>query len=270
MDSSWSYGSSSSISTPFEFLPRLLTEHPGIQSLPGCFALRRRPLILFYLSTRRLALVGAVLFTGLCLGVLGVGGSERQRSEAIEPLSDLLVVLDPGHGGEDRGVCYFPSDLIEKEINLDMAFRLRHELERVGARVLITRREDTFVSLDERADLANAAGADLFLSLHVNRIPGHPECYGAQTFYFPGSAEGERLAKLLQEELIKIDPENYRSPLPGSYRVLRLTTMPGALVEIGFMTNARDRGLIATDEYRDRVASAIVQGVIRFVQESPH
>ena len=107
------------------------------------------------------------------------------------------------------------------------------------------------------------------MSLHVNRIPGHPDCFGAQTFYFPGSEEGERLAQLLQEELIKIDPENYRSPLPGNYGVLRLTTMPGALVEIGFMTSARDRELIATTVYRDQVAMAITQGVIRLFTESP-
>lgn len=240
--------------------------------MPGCFTLLKRPLILFYVSTRRLALTSGVLFTILCVGVLGVVGSEHHRTETILPLSELLVVLDPGHGGDDRGVCYFPSDLIEKEINLNMAFRLRDELERAGARVLVTRTDDTFLSLDERAEMANAAGADLFLSLHVNRIPGHPDCFGAQTFYFPGSAEGEQLAKLLQEELIKIDPENDRSSLPGSYRVLRLTTMPGALVEIGFMTNARDRGLIATEEYRDRVTSAIVQGVIRYRQDhlEPH
>lgn len=164
------------------------------------------------------------------------------------PLQGLLIALDPGHGGIDRGVCHFPDELIEKEINLDMATRLKAVLETAGAQVLLTRAEDASLSLDERAEAANRAGAHLFLSLHVNRIPGHPECFGAQTFYFPGSADGERLATIIQEELIKADPENYRNPLPGSYRVLRLTTMPGALVEIGFMTNERDRQLMATDD----------------------
>lgn len=183
------------------------------------------------------------------------------------PLENVLIVLDPGHGGEDRGVCHFPDDLIEKEINLDVALRLKGELEKAGARVLLTRDEDTFVSLDERAKVANDAQADVFLSLHVNRIPGHPDCFGAQTFFFPGSEEGKRFAQFLQEELLKIDPENYRSPLAGAYRVLRLTTMPGALVEIGFMTNARDRQLIAGEEYRDQVSVAITRGVIRFLSD---
>lgn len=210
----------------------------------------------------------SVLVALLCLSAFGVVSSDRLTLGPATPLDDLLIVLDPGHGGDDRGVCYFPSDLIEKEINLDMAFRLRDHLEKAGAQVLFTRTDDTFISLDERAAFANEAGADLFISLHVNRMPGHPDCFGAQTFYFPGSKEGERLAQFLQEELIQMDPENYRSPLPGSYRVLRLTTMPGALVEIGFMTNARDRQLIATAEYRERVAMAIAQGVVRYVTES--
>ncbi len=175
-----------------------------------------------------------------------------------------MIVVDPGHGGEDRGVCYFPQDLIEKEINLDVARRMAARFEAAGARVILTREEDAFISLDERAAAANEAGADLFLSVHTNRIPGHPECFGAQTFYHPSSEEGKRLAELVQEELLKIDTENYRSALPGDYRVLRLSKMPGVIVEIGFMTNERDRRLIATETYRDRVADAVVRGAIRF------
>src|SRR5690554_6599893 len=132
--------------------------------------------------------MGGVLAAALCLGVFGGIGSERLPSKAPQPssspLDGLLVVLDPGHGGDDRGVCHFSDDLIEKEINLDMAFRLKEELERAGADVALTRSDDTFISLDQRAEMANAAGAHLFLSLHVKRIPGHPDCFGAQTFYF--------------------------------------------------------------------------------------
>ena len=254
--------------------------------------MRNRPVFLFFISRRRLALIG-VLFAGFfCLSLLLGGASALMNSEialqwpvigpprgaqtgkppelppellSARPLQGLVIAVDPGHGGSDRGVCHFPDELIEKEINLDMAGRLKTLLEAAGAQVLLTRAEDTYLSLDERAEAANKAGAHLFLSLHVNRIPGHPECFGAQTFYFPGSPDGERLAALIQEELIKADPENYRDPLPGSYRVLRLTTMPGALVEIGFMTNERDRALMATDEYRNRIAQAIMLGVIRFV-----
>lgn len=255
---------------------------------------RQRQAFFLAVSARRLVFLASVFICCFCLGALlgasellggsfallkglgrpATGSGPGQPVLELPPgplangvLKDLLIVLDPGHGGADRGVCHFPDDLIEKEINLDMANRVRAVLEAAGARVLLTRADDVFLSLDDRARAANEAGAHLFLSLHVNRIPGHPECFGAQTFYFPGSTQGERLASIIQEELIKVDPENYRDPLPGSYRVLRLTTMPGALVEIGFMTNARDRELIATEAYRDRIARAIAAGVARYVAE---
>lgn len=173
--------------------------------------------------------------------------------------------VDAGHGGEDRGVCYFEAGLIEKEVNLEMAFRLARALEAEGAAVFMTRSDDTFISLEERARLGNEFGADLFISMHVNRIPGHPDCFGAQTFYFPSSVEGRRLAYLIQEELLRIDPENYRQPMPGRFAVLRQSEMPGALVEIAFMTNERDRQLLQEAQYRERVIAAIVEGIHRYV-----
>lgn len=181
------------------------------------------------------------------------------------PLYGVHVVVDPGHGGADRGACHFPSSLIEKEINLDMALRLEEALRQADAVVSLTRRDDTFISLDDRARFANERGADLFISLHVNRFPSS-DCYGAQTFYLPSSEEGRRLALLIQEELLDVYPPNYRRALPGDYRVLRESQMPAALVEIGFVTSPVDRELMAQTDYRDQVAAAIVEACIRFVR----
>lgn len=183
------------------------------------------------------------------------------------PLTSYKIVVDAGHGGEDRGVCHEPEGLVESEINLDMAMRLKDALIAQGAEVFLTRSEDVYMSLDARAEAANQSGADILVSLHVNRIPGHPECFGAQTFYFPNSQEGKRLAETLQEELLKIDPENYRAPLTGSFKVLRLAKMPGALVEIGFLTNERDRQLIQGEEYRNKVTDAVVKGIMRYFEQ---
>lgn len=216
------------------------------------------------MRTRVLVKRPAALFAGgvvaLALAViLAVGGAERGV------LHGITVVVDPGHGDHDKGVCHFPSDLIEKEINLDMAERLVRALEASGALVALTRTDDTFLDLDERAEIANNLNADLFISLHSNRIPRHPECFGAQTFYHPNSEPSKRLALIVQEELRGVDPENYRQALPGDYRVLRRSTMPGVLVEVGFLTNARDRSLIATSKYRDDIAAAVVAGILRYV-----
>jgi len=183
-------------------------------------------------------------------------------------LSGLVVAVDAGHGGQDRGACFLAEGLVEKEINLDVAGRVGERLERLGARVVMVRSDDAFVELDERAKVANEAAADVLVSIHVNRIPGHPDCYGAQVFYFPGREASERLAALIQEELVAVDPDNYRRALPGEYRILRLAQMPAAIVEIGFITNERDRGLLASSEYRDRVAGAIVSGIARFALET--
>lgn len=189
----------------------------------------------------------------------------QQPPVVLGPLHGVHIVVDPGHGGHDRGACHLPSALIEKEINLDMALRLEWALQKAGAAVSLTRRDDRFVTLDDRARFANELEADLFISLHVNRYPSS-DCFGAQTFHLPGSEESRALALLIQEELLKIYPPNYRQALPGDYAVLRNTRMPAALVEIGFITSPVDRTLMAQEDYREQVATAIVAACIRFVQ----
>lgn len=180
------------------------------------------------------------------------------------PLVGVAVVIDPGHGGIDQGACHFPSELIEKEINLDMALRLERELLKAGATVFVTRRDDTFLTLDERSRIANEHNADLFLSLHVNRFPS-ADCFGAQTFYVPESDSSRTFARLIQEELLNVYPPNYRQALPGNFRVLRGTRMPAVLVEIGFVTSPVDRQLLQQSDYRDKVAVALVAGCVRFL-----
>lgn len=222
---------------------------------------RVRPLFFAAIRLRKLFLLAASAALALAGVLYAVQASQRPG-----PLQGVRIAVDAGHGGEDRGVCYLDLGLIEKEINLDMARRLAAALEAAGATVFLTRTDDTFVPLAERAARANAFGAGLFISLHVNRIPGHPECFGAQTFYYPDSGEGRRLAELIQAELLAVDPENYRQAMAGRYAVLRQSEMPGALVEIAFMTNARDRALLQQESYRERVTAAIVQGIVRYVR----
>lgn len=195
----------------------------------------------------------------------GPPGTHGDADGTMGPLRGIHVVVDAGHGGHDRGACHFPSALIEKEINLDMALRLESALRQANATVSLTRRDDTFLTLDERAQFANERNADLFISLHVNRYPSS-DCFGAQTFYLPTSEEGRRLALLIQEELRPVYPANYRQALPGDFRVLRHTQMAAALVEIGFVTSPVDRELMAQSDYRDQVAASIVKACIRFVR----
>lgn len=205
---------------------------------------------------------GIVGLVALFVTVVSTAAALTNQS-AAPPLAGWVIVVDPGHGGADRGACHFGDGLIEKQINLDMAFRLEERLHGLGARVHLTRTDDRFVTLDDRAHMANELRAHLLISLHVNRYPS-PVCFGAQAFYHPQSEEGKRLALLVQDELLQVDPANYRQALPGNYRVLRLATMPGVLVEIGFITHEGDRRQLADFKYRDRVAEAVATGVVRF------
>ncbi len=211
------------------------------------------------LDRKTTLMAGGVIVVALA-ALLTVVGAERGA------LYGYTIVIDPGHGDHDRGVCHFPKDLIEKEINLDMAHRLQRMLRAQGALVALTRTDDTFLSLDERAEIANDLKADFLISIHTNRIPKHPECFGAQTFYHPSSDESKMLAITVQEALREVDPENYRQALPGDYRVLRRSAMPSILVEVGFLTNARDRSLIATSKYRDDIALGVVAGLVRYLE----
>ncbi|NLJ81468.1 MAG: N-acetylmuramoyl-L-alanine amidase CwlD, partial [Firmicutes bacterium] len=90
---------------------------------------------------------------------------------------------------------------------------------------------------------------------------------GAQTFYFEGQEEGENLARALQTELVKNLGPNHRLARPGNYRVLRDTTMPAALVEVGFLSNPREARLLAEESYQRKVAAAIFAGILRYYDQ---
>jgi N-acetylmuramoyl-L-alanine amidase len=182
-------------------------------------------------------------------------------------LSGWLIAVDAGHGGHDKGAWFPQQGLVEKDVNLAVAKELGQVLHDVSAAVILTRHGDTFVDLSERARMANAADAQLFVSIHVNRFPADPSCCGAQVFYADSPAS-KQLGIMVQAQLIAIDPQNRRKALPGDYKVLRDTRMPAILVEIGFATNARDRTLIMNPRYRQDVAKAIRDGIIEFSQWS--
>ena len=178
--------------------------------------------------------------------------------------SRLKVAVDAGHGGSDIGAWYPQFGLVEKDINLSVAKTLVRQLEDQGFSAFLIRDDDVYIELGERADLANRARADIFVSIHVNRFPQDTRCRGAQAFYQRGSAYGQQLAVFVQEELRKVAPTNDRKAIAADFKVLRETHMPGVLVEIGFATNAHDRQLIMDPGYRNAVAAAICRAIVRY------
>ncbi len=213
------------------------------------------------------------------------------------------VVLDPGHGGHDTGTIG-PSGLLEKDVVLDVALRLGMLIEeRMGAEVIYTRRDDSFVPLDQRTALANEKQADLFLSIHANA--GSPSVSGPETYYLNLSntaadlavaarenATSERTIHELQtmiEQIARKDKADesrefatrmqaamYKDMRKANSRitdrgvrrapfvVLIGAAMPSVLSEIDFLSNPRDERLLKREDYRQRLAEALYKGLSQY------
>jgi N-acetylmuramoyl-L-alanine amidase len=192
------------------------------------------------------------------------------------PLSGRIIVLDPGHGGPDGGAV--GGDVLEKEIALKVAAKLRDYLQQQGALVLMTREMDSDLAdkdtrgysrrkvedLRRRVALINESEADLFISIHLNAIPS-PRWRGAQTFYYGSLIENERIAKFIQAELrSNLENTNRVAKMIDTVYLLKYAKKPGALVEVGFLSNPQERELLASDHYQTKLAASIYKGILRY------
>lgn len=185
------------------------------------------------------------------------------RSGAALP--GKVVVLDPGHGGADRGAT--GHGLEEASIVEDLAARLEGRLTAVGVRTLLTRGPDNRPTDAERAQFANDAAADLIISLHVDRaVSAHP--HGVASYHFGAgrgttSTVGEQLASLVQREVVaRTDLLDCRIH-EKTWEILRLTRMPALRLELGHVTHPGDAARLADPAFRDTVAEAILVAVQR-------
>ena len=203
-----------------------------------------------------------------------VGGSPHamRDSEAITragaTLAGKLLIIDPGHGSGDHGG--HEGSLDEGALTYDLASRIEGRLAAAGATAFLTRGPDalTAPSEVERAHFANAAGADLVISLHVDAHP-NPAASGIATFYYGSdrfghrSSTGERFADLVQREICaRTDLVSCRIH-PMTWDLLRRTRMPAVRIEVGYLTNPGDAARLADPAFRDVVAEAVVVAVQR-------
>lgn len=198
------------------------------------------------------------------------------------PLSGQTIVLDPGHGGPDGGAV--GSDKTqEKDIALEVVKTLRNYLEQSGAEVYLTREEDTDLAdkntkglsrrkaedIRKRVEFINTHDADFFLTVHLNAIPS-PRWKGAQTFYYPKSEDGKHLAKMIQAEIKRNLENTNRTELAiNNLYLLKNAEIPGALVEIGFLSNEEELALLKNGTYQRQMAASIYEGILRYVTEEP-
>ena len=173
--------------------------------------------------------------------------------------NNLLVVIDAGHGGYDNGAAF--EGRLEKDDNLRLALAVQKQLEAMGLGVLMTRTEDIFIPLPERADIANQAGADLFVSLHRNSYTEHtPSSHGVENIiYLTAPKAAEHMAQTVLAEVVQVGVQGDRGVTRGNYYVLRRTTMPAMLLEMGFIIDPEDNRLF--DEKLEDYAAAIARGI---------
>ncbi|MFI9640378.1 N-acetylmuramoyl-L-alanine amidase [Micromonospora sp. NPDC051925] len=211
------------------------------------------------------------------LGRKVVGGRPQwlRESDAIRQSGPTLVgrtvVIDPGHGGDDPGVVVPDGTLRWTEADLvhDLASRLEGRLAAAGVRVQLTRgpAPRTCLPDTDRAELANSLGADVFISLHTD---GHanPAADGVATYHYGTdngvtSATGERLAGLVQREIVARTGLRDCRTHAKAWDLLRLTRMPAVRVEVGYLTSPQDQARLVDPRFRDRVVEAIVAAVQR-------
>lgn len=175
------------------------------------------------------------------------------------------VAIDPGHGGKDPGAS--ANGLVEKEVVLDVSLMVRDYLKDSGINVVMTRQSDWYPSLDGRVAIAQKGKADAFVSVHANAFMS--SATGVETFYYAaGMTDRERksyhLAKFINDRLYKAMDMNNRGVKNAGYRVIKATTLPSVLTEIGFLTNDNDARKLKTQHYREEAAQAIALGIIDY------
>jgi N-acetylmuramoyl-L-alanine amidase len=198
--------------------------------------------------------------------------------------SFTVVVLDPGHGGQDSGAMC--GGVLEKDLTLDVARRVDRLLEAEGIATLMTRLGDTYVSLADRAAFANRVSNCIFISIHFNE-DNLPVSSGVETYYaahqitggsFLASwlpflwralsespnSESQNLAGFVQKALVARTHAADRGTKPGQFFVITNVTSPAALVEGGFLTNTEDISKLASAEYREQIAAAVADGILRY------
>lgn len=207
-------------------------------------------------------------------------GTESVLSEQVSRKKEQpVVVIDPGHGGNDPGKIGIDGSL-EKDINLEIAGRLAAYLEQSDVKVIMTRDEDTGLyhaedtrkktaDMKNRCAKINESGADLAVSIHQNSY--HEEAIsGGQVFYYQDSSKGKQLAGLLQERFDYVLGEDNRrlAKANHSYYLLLHVKCPIVIVECGFLSNRKEAALLQKEEYQDRLAWTIHMGIMEYLNQS--
>ena len=192
--------------------------------------------------------------------------------ESMAETADRIVVLDAGHGGSDPGKIGV-NNALEKDINLSIVLKVKTLLEEKGITVILTREDENGLyqesdtnkkrsDMQKRCQIIADSKCSIAVSIHQNSY--HEEgVAGPQVFYYATSTQGQQLATIIQNELIEqLAPEKKRTAKPNdSYYLLKKAICPSVIVECGFLSNWNEATLLVTEEYQQKVAEAVCEGI---------
>jgi N-acetylmuramoyl-L-alanine amidase len=176
----------------------------------------------------------------------------------------IVVVIDPGHGGKDPGAIGLRG-LQEKNVILPISKKIADILEKKGIQVVMTRDSDYFVDLGPRVEIADRANANLFVSIHANSMPANrTDVNGLETYYY---SSGQGLARAIHSSVLQNVDIRDRRVRKARFYVLRKSSMPSVLVEVGFVTGVVDSPRLGTTAYQNQMAEAIARGILQYIQQ---
>ena len=233
------------------------------------------------LNKKRITLILSGIFLSVFVFILTTGNAEEQNkyiSTVSLPASGKTIVIDAGHGVPDEGA-QSSNGTTEAETNLKIALKLQNLLEQSGCTVILTRSDENAIydidsktlkqkkisDIKNRVKIGNESSADIFVSIHLNKIP-QSQYDGWQTFYKEGSEDGARLAKTIQENLNKtIQKENNRiAKTIDKIYIIKHVEIPTTIVECGFLSNPDEEKLLLEEEYQNKLAWGIYNGIIDY------
>lgn len=185
------------------------------------------------------------------------------------PLLGKTIYLDAGHGGFDNGATV--SKVKEKDLNLQIVYKLKETLTNAGATVLLTRKDDNDISspnalyrkksdFDNRIKLINNSNADLYISIHQN-IYQNKKYSGPQVFYVK---DNQKLAEIMQNTLNKYLNTKRKAKTINNTYMYKLLKKKGILIECGFISNDNERYKLKTEEYQLKLSKIIMEGIIAY------
>lgn len=235
------------------------------------------------LRKRQLITLGSIILLALTILSLKETTDTKKVVETVSlPVTNKVIVIDAGHGTPDEGA-ESSNGVSEAEINLKIALKLQTLLEQSGATVILTRSDKNAIydidaktlkqkkksDLQNRVRIGNESSADIFISIHLNKITQH-QYYGWQTFYNQKNKNSQNLANSIQNSLNQtIQIENTRVPMMlDSVYIMKNVEIPISIVECGFLSNPDEEKRLLNDEYQDKLAWGIYAGIVDYFNEN--